>query len=88
VAAVLTQTYTTVAALHSRSGSPFVLPTGSPKPWQRAASIPADTTGVSGSAHGTRNPDSALMVVNPATMAGVDARVATKQDRPPRGVPR
>jgi hypothetical protein len=85
---VLTQTYTTAAALRSRSGSPFVLPTGSPKSWQPAVSTPADTISVSGAAHGTRYPDSALMVVNPATMAGADARVATKQDRPPRGVPR
>jgi hypothetical protein len=85
---VLTQKNTTAAALRSRSGSPFVLPTGSPKSWPLAVSIPADTTGVSGSAHGTRYQDSALMVVNPATMAGADARVATKQDRPPRGVPR
>jgi hypothetical protein len=85
---VLTNTITTVAALRTRSGSPFVLPTGAPMPWQPAASVPADTTGVFGSQHGSRFQDTALMIVQTATIVGPDARVTAKQDRPPRWVPR
>jgi hypothetical protein len=85
---VLTDTYSTAAAPRSRSGSLFVLSTGSPMPWPLAVSIPTDTVGLAGAAHGTRFRGPVRMVVNAATLAGADARVATKQDRPPRGVPR
>jgi hypothetical protein len=81
---VLTDTITTVAALRS----PFVLPTGTPMPWQPAASTPVDTTGVFGAAHRTRFHDTALPIADSAQLVDADVRVTTKQDRPPRGVPR
>jgi hypothetical protein len=81
---VLTDTITTVAALRS----PFVLPTGTPMPWQPVASTSADTTGVFASTGRNRFHVTALPIVESAQLVDADVRVTTKQDRPPRGVPR
>jgi hypothetical protein len=85
---VLTQTYATPAILRSRTESPFVLPTAMPLSWPPAGSVRVDASGLFAAAHRTRLHDTGLMAVNPATIAGTDARVTAKQDRPPRGVPR
>jgi hypothetical protein len=85
---VLMNTIATVAAPRSHSESPFVLPSAVPTWWQSAVSSSAERTGVLGSGHRIRSNDPKLTTVDTATMAGADARVATKQDRPPRGVPR
>lgn len=84
---MLTNTITAAATLRTRSASPFVLPTGAAS-WQLAVSIPTNAAGVFGFAHGTSFHDATLMVIEPAQPVGADARVTTKQDRPPRGVPR
>lgn len=81
-------TITTAAALRSRSESPFVLPTGANASWQASVPVPVIATGVSGSTHGLGFYDVMLTAVEPTPMDGTDVRVATKQTRPPRGVPR
>jgi hypothetical protein len=85
---VLTNTIATAAAVRSRSESPFVLPSAAPTSWQWAVSSSAERTGVLGFGHRIRSNDPKLTTVDTATMAGADLRVATKQDRPPRGTPR
>jgi hypothetical protein len=80
-------TLTTTAALRSRIESPFVLPAGAHASWLSRGFVPSTATGGHGFARGTSSPDATLMATPPQT-AGADARIAAKQARPPRGVPR
>ena len=76
------------AALGSRNVSPSVLPSPAGSSWQLPVSITISTAGGFGFAHGTSSHDATLMVIKPARTQGADTRVATEQDRPPRGEPR
>jgi hypothetical protein len=88
VAIVNTFVNTTAAALRTRSESPFVLPTSVSKSWQPRVFTPATAYGDNGSAPRISFLDTTHMAVVPTQLAGTGVRVATKQDRPPRGVPR
>ena len=77
----------TLAAPNSHSESPFALPTRPRTSWQLPASMTRTALSGYGFTHGTSLPDAARTVINPAPMGAANARVATEQDRPPRGVP-
>lgn len=83
-----TDTSTTKATQRTRNQSPFVPLTGANSSWQLPVSVTGSPAGVFGFESGTSYHDATLMVIKPVPTVGIDARVAAKQARPPRGVPR
>lgn len=78
---MITMTYPMTAAPLPRSASPFVVSTAVPAAW-----LPTSTTAVFGTGV---HADQALQASHDVPNRKVrDARIGTKQDRPPRGEPR